>query len=165
MIVYCIVSSPVIEGQGALLGIRYGDKIAYSDITGTNRDGLYLDPPLLNFYVECDAPTLDLITLDDDIYVYPESIGDPLRPRLSKGIPKRFNTIDNPEFDLVPSQSEYGHYRTDRFKQEKGTGQPVWTPGDWNKAVGETVDGRSWRQIYDAEDVFLALQGQPDEEN
>ena len=59
------------------------------------------------------------------------------------------------DLNTVPTQPEFVQYRNKIFAMQHG-GQPLWTVGQLNQAIGTQVLGRTWDQINKEMRYFLA---------
>lgn len=57
----------------------------------------------------------------------------------------------------IPSQPEYAQWRNAVATQKNEAGQPIWNPGQLNVAVGTTVNGRTWGEINQDMNDYLAV--------
>jgi hypothetical protein len=56
----------------------------------------------------------------------------------------------------IPSQSEYVQWRTAVLAMANPQGQKIWTPAQFNSAVGALVGDRTWETINEELRLFLA---------
>ena len=114
---------------------------SYVNITATPVSELINDPNSVVGRYEAESVIIAQIAADPNYTI-------------QEGTTRAAGAPPDPTLGEIPTQSEYAQYRTEVLGMvNPENGQPLWTAGQYNQIVGETVeteefpDGRTWGQI------------------